>query len=154
MAQTVEEMVSAGFFYLRSSDVTACYQCGLQIRGLEAHDVAWPEHRRMIKLGNTRCEYMDLIKGSYFYDEEEDVTATSTSATQETKTENKEEQVIIVDKDNHETTQNCVVCFNNNIAILFLPCLHVASCETCASQLSKCAVCRHEITGYMHVYLP
>jgi hypothetical protein len=46
----------------------------------------------------------------------------------------------------------CVVCFENEKNILFLPCKHNAVCEKC-SILTECPICRHKITDTLKFFL-
>lgn len=39
----------------------------------------------------------------------------------------------------------CKICFDAELAILFHPCGHVATCANCCLQLKNCAVCRAPI---------
>lgn len=48
----------------------------------------------------------------------------------------------------------CVVCFNDEISHLFLPCRHVVCCQRCTELLTTCAVCRAHIDGVLKVFLP
>lgn len=47
----------------------------------------------------------------------------------------------------------CVVCFENQREILFLPCRHVVVCRACNSRLRECCLCRREIIGVYYVFL-
>lgn len=47
--------------------------------------------------------------------------------------------------DRARETVMCKVCLNADMSIVFLPCSHMATCASCALNLSKCPVCREEI---------
>ena len=48
----------------------------------------------------------------------------------------------------------CIVCLTNKRSVLFLPCAHLACCNTCNSQIeSTCPVCRSDISEYKQVIL-
>lgn len=39
----------------------------------------------------------------------------------------------------------CKICLDKNIAILFLPCQHMATCGPCAASIISCPICRAPI---------
>ncbi|CAC5363206.1 unnamed protein product [Mytilus coruscus] len=43
--------------------------------------------------------------------------------------------------------QTCKICLDEPIAIVFLPCGHLAACVTCAPALRRCPICRTFIKG-------
>ncbi|XP_023065583.1 E3 ubiquitin-protein ligase MYLIP isoform X2 [Piliocolobus tephrosceles] len=48
----------------------------------------------------------------------------------------------------------CMVCCEEEINSTFCPCGHTVCCESCASQLQSCPVCRSHVEHVQHVYLP
>ncbi|XP_067857794.1 E3 ubiquitin-protein ligase MYLIP-A isoform X1 [Heptranchias perlo] len=48
----------------------------------------------------------------------------------------------------------CMVCCGEEINTAFCPCGHMVCCDTCATQLQACPVCRSEIDHVQHVFLP
>lgn len=48
---------------------------------------------------------------------------------------------------NLKDQQTCKICLDEPIAIVFLPCGHMASCANCAPALRKCPICRVFIKG-------
>ncbi|XP_031214602.1 E3 ubiquitin-protein ligase MYLIP isoform X1 [Mastomys coucha] len=48
----------------------------------------------------------------------------------------------------------CMVCCEEEINSTFCPCGHTVCCESCASQLQSCPVCRSRVEHVQHVYLP
>ncbi|MBN3321120.1 MYLIA ligase, partial [Atractosteus spatula] len=48
----------------------------------------------------------------------------------------------------------CVLCCEEEINSAFCPCGHMVCCQSCASQLQLCPVCRSEVEHIQHVYLP
>nr|XP_057902855.1 E3 ubiquitin-protein ligase MYLIP-A [Doryrhamphus excisus] len=48
----------------------------------------------------------------------------------------------------------CMLCCEEQIDAAFCPCGHLVCCQTCASQLQLCPVCRSEVEHVQHVYLP
>jgi len=55
---------------------------------------------------------------------------------------------------NTTSTNQCVVCMNQDIDCLFLPCRHVVCCKQCGQLLQSCAVCRKPIGAVLKVFLP
>ena len=68
------------------------------------------------------------------------------------KTENKnlkeEVQRLIDDR-------TCIICMDNEILYLFLPCKHLVSCENCAQNaaLKECPLCRKVIQKRLKTYM-
>uniref|UniRef100_A0A3Q3XKV3 RING-type E3 ubiquitin transferase n=1 Tax=Mola mola TaxID=94237 RepID=A0A3Q3XKV3_MOLML len=48
----------------------------------------------------------------------------------------------------------CMLCCEEEIDAAFCPCGHMVCCQTCATQLQLCPVCRSEVEHVQHVYLP
>ncbi|CAC5373528.1 BIRC2_3 [Mytilus coruscus] len=48
---------------------------------------------------------------------------------------------------NLKDQQTCKICLDKPIAIVFLPCGHMASCANCAPALRRCPICRVFIKG-------
>ncbi|XP_069769532.1 E3 ubiquitin-protein ligase MYLIP-like isoform X3 [Narcine bancroftii] len=48
----------------------------------------------------------------------------------------------------------CMICCGKEINTAFCPCGHMFCCDTCASQLQACPVCRSEIDHVQNVFLP
>ena len=46
----------------------------------------------------------------------------------------------------------CVVCWEHDPCVMFNPCHHMVTCQTCAHELRKCPLCRETIQGRIHVY--
>ncbi|XP_076445103.1 uncharacterized protein LOC143283006 isoform X2 [Babylonia areolata] len=47
----------------------------------------------------------------------------------------------------------CKMCQMSNVSVLFLPCGHLVACAQCAPALRRCAICRHDVKGYVHVHM-
>ncbi|XP_053406320.1 uncharacterized protein LOC123565576 [Mercenaria mercenaria] len=45
----------------------------------------------------------------------------------------------------------CKVCLDEEMCVMFLPCCHLATCESCADRLHCCVVCRSSIEGSFNV---
>lgn len=53
--------------------------------------------------------------------------------------------------DNQKT---CVVCFDNEVEVTFIPCGHLCVCTSCAYGLTDCPICRKHIESSQRTYLP
>ena len=49
--------------------------------------------------------------------------------------------------------KRCKICLDNDSEIVFRPCGHFASCNTCAISLKNCPMCRKEIASCFRVYI-
>lgn len=47
----------------------------------------------------------------------------------------------------------CKICYTNAIEMVFLPCGHSVSCQSCAQRLHDCPFCRETITTRIRTYL-
>ncbi|XP_050447705.1 E3 ubiquitin-protein ligase XIAP-like isoform X2 [Cataglyphis hispanica] len=48
----------------------------------------------------------------------------------------------------------CKICMDNELAIVFLPCGHLATCDNCTPALTTCPLCRLKIRAYVRIFLP
>lgn len=48
----------------------------------------------------------------------------------------------------------CMLCCEGQIDAAFCPCGHMVCCQSCASRLELCPVCRSTVEHVQHVYLP
>ncbi|KZC11010.1 Apoptosis 2 inhibitor [Dufourea novaeangliae] len=47
----------------------------------------------------------------------------------------------------------CKICMDREVAIVFLPCGHLATCVHCASSLTYCQMCRQKIQATVRIFL-
>ena len=47
----------------------------------------------------------------------------------------------------------CRLCGDRAVDIIFLPCGHLCTCESCAATIRECCLCHDRIRGTAHVYL-
>ncbi|KAF5295946.1 hypothetical protein FQA39_LY12718 [Lamprigera yunnana] len=47
----------------------------------------------------------------------------------------------------------CKICMDNEVAIVFLPCGHLATCSNCATNLEHCPFCRSAIKATVRTFL-
>ncbi|XP_076230544.1 death-associated inhibitor of apoptosis 2 [Nomia melanderi] len=47
----------------------------------------------------------------------------------------------------------CKICMDQEVAIVFLPCGHLATCVFCAASLTYCQICRQEILANVRAFL-
>jgi hypothetical protein len=86
-------------------------------------------------------EYCDSCKNFHFNRKEKKLLNDNT----ELKIEDTKGEII---------DMTCIVCLTNKRSVLFLPCAHLACCNTCNSQIeSTCPVCRGDISEYKQVIL-
>jgi len=48
---------------------------------------------------------------------------------------------------------DCVVCFEEKVDTMFLPCAHACVCSHCSVRLEKCPLCRKRIRVKKHIFL-
>lgn len=49
--------------------------------------------------------------------------------------------------------KDCKICFNSEMGVVFLPCGHLCCCQTCASGVPHCPVCRANINSRVPVFI-
>ncbi|XP_053389940.1 baculoviral IAP repeat-containing protein 7-like [Mercenaria mercenaria] len=47
----------------------------------------------------------------------------------------------------------CKICMDKESNVVFIPCGHMVSCETCAPHIRKCAICRQPIKGRVKAFM-
>ncbi|XP_071956264.1 baculoviral IAP repeat-containing protein 7-like [Antedon mediterranea] len=49
--------------------------------------------------------------------------------------------------------RTCKICMDNEINVLFMPCGHLVTCETCSRSIQVCPICRKPIQSCIKTYL-
>eukprot|EP01067_Filipodium_phascolosomae_P009386 Filipodium_phascolosomae@DN8371_c0_g1_i1.p2 len=58
------------------------------------------------------------------------------------------------DSDSGEVaTGDCKICWEQPVAVLFLPCKHASCCCRCASRVTNCPTCRQVIRNKERIFL-
>jgi hypothetical protein len=52
-----------------------------------------------------------------------------------------------------DTVLECVICMRNQKNRMLHPCGHVCVCQDCGTGISKCPICRTDITGTIPAYI-
>ncbi len=106
----------------------------------------------VLNANNKLPENANINKQQIIHKEENDTIETITQLCSQIdeltkKTENKNDihQNVTIKND-------CAICLNENVNIVFIPCGHAASCDKCAALLTICCVCRAPITTYQKVF--
>ena len=45
----------------------------------------------------------------------------------------------------------CIKCIHADVQVVFFPCLHIISCEKCASKTTHCTICGESIKSHLRV---
>jgi hypothetical protein len=64
----------------------------------------------------------------------------------------KELEVLRKEKEALQEKQLCIICAEKPCNCVLLPCRHSSMCSACCALLSKCPICRAEITKRIHTY--
>ena len=51
-------------------------------------------------------------------------------------------QSVLVDNEEENSLEECMVCSDNKRDVLFKPCNHIAACSSCATRCKKCLICK------------
>lgn len=148
LAQRPEILARAGFFYSGKGDRTLCFSCGLGLKDWEKDDEPWEEHAKW----SSNCEYLIICKGEDYVINvcEKFKIAHNLKASKE----------IAVNKNVNEpekeekTDKQCLMCCNEDIQVVFLPCGHACACRVCGYGQEKCPMCRNPIQSINNLYLP
>ncbi|KYN06939.1 Apoptosis 2 inhibitor [Cyphomyrmex costatus] len=71
------------------------------------------------------------------------------------KTDNESDDLMALQEENRKLKEArlCKVCMDHELAIVFLPCGHLATCSNCAPVFARCPLCRFRIHGYVRIFL-
>ena len=63
------------------------------------------------------------------------------------------DEVVYSSEDNSKVI--CNICFTNRRNVLYIPCRHMISCNSCSLKMDKkCPYCCQDINEFINVYLP
>jgi hypothetical protein len=147
LSHSIDAMALGGY-YLQNEKIK-CFQCGSMVDDVNrtvhkawmnsksALQSVWMSHKHVLQRKQIRCLYMDIIKGSAYVD-----------------SKSSEEEKIEPKLDTVPDEVKCTICNESKINTLYVPCSQFGSCALCATQITKCHMCREDIKGYIRVYLP
>lgn len=79
--------------------------------------------------------------------------ATETKQLSDTKVKGKKEiDPVQLENEKLKDQKLCKICMDKELAITFLPCGHLATCEECSKSLGECPICRKPITQTVKVF--
>lgn len=110
------------------------------MKNWEPTDDPWVEHA----LWFPTCPFLVKEKGTDFID-----SARKSKFLREQFEPDVNNQVLVHEKQNLEqedTLHKCIVCYENQAAVVFIPCGHFNTCGHCAIQMTSCPTCRAKIT--------
>lgn len=145
-----KELAAAGFFHTkRQGDSVTCYVCSAGLRDWDEFDDPWHIHARFFG----ECEFVRLMKGrEYIKSARENAQARAhPNVSIPSNACNESTQI---DENIVENKFTCVICCENPIESVLLPCKHVHTCMRCALNLDSCSVCRSTILKIERIYLP
>lgn len=155
---TARSLWTAGFFYRGEGDETLCFQCGLGLREWRDEDDPWVEHAKFAP----RCGYLLSAKGLAFVNRvKEDVVAAAAAASTAAAAASAESEppssTTTDDNDDDGASlagakELCKVCYKTEVSNVFLPCAHLVTCLSCATNLTDCPMCRCGIKATLRVF--
>ncbi|KAM0732845.1 Baculoviral IAP repeat-containing protein 2 [Formica fusca] len=71
------------------------------------------------------------------------------------ETDNESDDIMSLREENRKLKEArlCKICMDNELAIVFLPCGHLATCDNCIPALTTCPLCRLKIRAYVRIFL-
>ncbi|XP_053396736.1 putative inhibitor of apoptosis [Mercenaria mercenaria] len=119
------------------NDSVKCFSCGISIRNWEQGDDPWIVHAQSLP----KCNYIVEEKGPEFIE---------AHVNQDVDHQNDEEE----EEDNElNGLMSCKVCTNKNTNMVFIPCSHMVTCETCAPVECQSVECQTPIIERIRAYL-
>ncbi|XP_012276923.1 baculoviral IAP repeat-containing protein 7-A isoform X2 [Orussus abietinus] len=73
----------------------------------------------------------------------------------ENKSPEKTSETVSLEEENRRLKEArlCKICMDREVAVVFLPCGHLATCVHCAPSLTHCPMCRQEIRATVRTFL-
>lgn len=132
MKQKPKDCAEAGFFYICKGDKLVCYHCGIGLMNWEDEDIPREEHKRW----SPDCYHVqnqdNLISANIGEHENPSTPAGPSSG-----------QVV---------SSICLKCEENKPDIVFLPCLHITTCNNCYPSVTTCPTCQEDRTGIQRIF--
>ncbi|KAL4222694.1 Protein DETOXIFICATION 47 [Mactra antiquata] len=163
--QNPRKLAEAGFYYTGYGDLVKCFHCGGGLRNWEYLDVPWVEHCRFFP----ECPYANDMRGTAYIapipeenrlfpndatilndplnylDIHQSMMQPNAQALDKQPEEEKDIDAIVEENENMKRKFKCVICRENNIRIVTLPCAHFVLCMTCAEEREDCPKCKKAI---------
>lgn len=153
---TIDSFASAGFYFIGPGDYIECYQCGLGLFNWKLDSNPFEAHI----IFNSNCSHTVLIKGERFVELFKLNIAQRIAGILNRALDNSEYTIVATPAINTEVPgvsgegkDDCVICCLVERNTIFFPCRHLAVCNNCASNLTKCAVCNMKFTAFTRVYI-
>ncbi|XP_060577976.1 baculoviral IAP repeat-containing protein 7-like [Ruditapes philippinarum] len=163
-------LADAGYFYAGFGDCVRCFSCGGGLRNWEYGDGPWAEHERWFpqclylneRLKDRKGVAMETLNAAKEKTQPENtnlLSAKSDIITNENKagsgisTADKAPKNVFEENERLKNQLTCKICMDNASNMVFIPCGHMISCETCAPHIRKCAICRKLIEGRVKAFM-
>lgn len=133
-----------------STDVSRSARVSRPASATQLHDVTSSGRRNKKR---TTAAAMTDVNGDEQEDQEDSEPA-DTVATDNNVDDYDAETVMLLEENRQlRDARTCRVCMDLEVNVVFLPCGHLVSCDSCAPALRNCAVCRSLIRGTVKVFL-
>jgi len=150
------KLAEAGFYYQGFEEEVKCVSCNLALAGWSSTDDPWVEHCKY----KSNCEFLNLNKGVRFitrYSKSKNSPkiqmkcSGSTGASSDSSSDIENEVSTNSEKD--PKIGVCKICMENKADVVYLTCLHLATCGSCTIAMKDCPICKTPITSTMKVYI-
>ena len=71
---------------------------------------------------------------------------------EDNKNRRENEETAIKEREKVINQFRCVICFQKPKSILFDPCMHFSTCQSCSDRLQHCPICRGEFESRLLVF--
>lgn len=126
-----DSLASAGFVYEGHHDSVKCFSCGGKIRNWEHGDDPWKMHAQSFPW----CSFVTSEKGSEFVQEHGGFYSDRDGPADQDGNGNEAVDPLMA----------CKICKVKNMNTVVMPCYHIASCDSCAEDITHCVVCQSPV---------
>ncbi len=162
--QSVAVLANSGFYHVGKGDTVRCHYCTGTISCWLPRNDPWIEHCKYFPtcefLRTKRDDYhIKLIRDKYLNGGDTsdccgDGATVGTTIVTNTAITDTEEIIDSLLRENSRLVdiRTCKICLTEESNVVFLPCGHFCSCNSCAPKMEKCPVCRILVKHTVRVY--
>ncbi|KPP70978.1 E3 ubiquitin-protein ligase XIAP-like [Scleropages formosus] len=135
-----ERLARAGFYSSGPPDRVTCFTCGGGLKNWQPEEDPWEEHAKHYP----GCRFLLGEKGQEFVNRIQLGDPSGSGSVNEDPLEKLQKL---------QREKQCKICMDRDIAIVFIPCGHLATCNDCSQSLTKCPICCAVITQKIKAYI-
>lgn len=145
---TLHDMASAGYFLAKDQKRIICFCCNDEIEDWHIYANPWIEHAR---ISNPKCPFLVRATGPDYARRMSRLYGRRKRAFDDTSSA--KQQVHHGTTPGQRKAPTCCVCLGGEVQVLFRPCSHVSTCQSCSERVSTCPTCRAEVKERLRAYV-